>query len=213
MPLYEYDCEKGHRTPMFRKRISEMNDPLPCATCGGETKLGVSLTGRGIVTGSDTPGQKTVLKDLARVQRESVQDTMVDWKCEDGHVTVEVYRGEIPAECLCETCGKPTKRVPGGMPMLDTWTREGRHAAGGYYDAQLGRWINSPSHLREVMAEMQVQEGGDDRGALLRQAEAKAKADAQDRVVFEMLDQLKPDVIDENDRHAMTALKAAHPDW
>lgn len=210
MPLYEYKCPAGHRTPILRN-MEDRNLPAPC-DCGMLATLAPSLPARGIVTGSETPGQKTVLKDLARVQRESVQDTMVDWKCEDGHVTVEVYRGEIPAECACETCGKPTKRVV-GMPMLDTWTREGRHAAGGYYDQQLGRWITSPSHLREVMAEMQVQEGGDDRTVLLRQAEAKAKADAQDRIVFEMLDQLKPDVIDDNDRHAMTALKAAHPDW
>ncbi len=213
MPLYEYECPKRTRTTVHRS-MGDRAKPIACA-CGCEmiARLVPSLPGRGIVTGSDTPGQKTVLKDLARVQREAAQDTMVDWKCEDGHVTVEVYRGEVPTECPCETCGKPTKRVVGGMPMLDTWTRENRHAAGGYYDRQLGRWITSPGHLREVMAEMQVQEGGDDRTVLLRQAEAKAKADAQDRIVFEMLDQLKPDVIDENDRHAMTALKAAHPNW
>lgn len=209
MPLYEYECANQHRSTV-RRPIAERRDPFTCA-CGTAGHLVPSLPGVGKVIGTDTPGQKTSLRELAKKQTMAAQDTMVDWKCEDGHVTIEVYRGEVPKECPCETCGKPTKRVI-GMPQLDTWTDQGRHAAGGYYDVQLGRWFNSKQELRDYMAENNIGEGGDDRTVLLRQAEAKAKADEQDRIVFEMLDRQRPDEV-AADKWALDSLKQQHPDW
>jgi putative FmdB family regulatory protein len=37
MPLYEYKCNDGHITQKV-KPVSEYRDPVPCDTCGGETR-------------------------------------------------------------------------------------------------------------------------------------------------------------------------------
>lgn len=41
MPIYEYMCEKGHRTELLRG-MWQMNEPVICATCGAHTERVIS---------------------------------------------------------------------------------------------------------------------------------------------------------------------------
>ena len=39
MPNYDFVCEEGHRTRVFRL-ISQMDEPCSCETCGSDTRRG-----------------------------------------------------------------------------------------------------------------------------------------------------------------------------
>lgn len=223
MPVYEYVCKPaGHRTSVLRK-MEDRNLPVAC-DCGMLATLAVSAPSVGIVAGSSNPCRTNPHRAAEPAPRpdriEANAFRVVDFVCPNEHTDFEVVpQSDDWTPTPCKTCGEITRRV-WAMPALDAWTARGLHASGGEWNASLGRWIKSPEHLREVCAEMQVRPSEEDSSALLRQAERKAKEDAEDREVFEMFQQEDASIkkardqgLVPDDTWAVKALEAAHPNW
>lgn len=198
MPLYEYKCSDGHRTPILRK-VEDRNLPTEC-DCGKPASLAVSTPGRGIVTGSDTPGQRFQARNpegfvvteetdtlIVREKGTATGVNAVDWVCANGHTHLDVVVGAVPSEGPpCPTCGGATTRKA-DVPTVDWFTAAGYHATGGYWCNGLGRWIHSLEDRRRVMEELGVREGGDDSGQVYRDAARAAQIEREDREVAEMI--------------------------
>lgn len=249
MPVYSFKCASGHTTQALRK-YENRHDPFECACGEQATILPtVSAHGVVTGTANPVApsvrsqeGEADEIRDRAskgwrpdrRADGEIFRNSKgeiagwvkgsalveVRWVCASDHYTTTEHTDEPPAVGpACGTCGAATRRKI-ELPALDAWTTSGLHATGGQWNASLGRWIKSPAHLREVCAEMQVRPSEEDSSELLRQAERKAKEDAEDREVFEMFQQEDASIkkardhgLVPDDTWALKAVTAAHPDW
>jgi predicted nucleic acid-binding Zn ribbon protein len=222
MPVYSFKCAKGHVSDGFFS-MKNMPDAIPCA-CGETAPRTFTAPSVGIVAGSTNPCRTNPHRaaDAPALPARSNANAFrcVDYACSRGHKDFDVVHQDADwTAAPCKVCGDDTFRV-WAMPALDAWTERGLHASGGEWNASLGRWIKSPEHLREVCAEMQVRPSEEDSGELLRQAERKAREDAEDREVFEMFQQEDASIkkardqgLVPDDTWAMKAVEAAHPDW
>jgi hypothetical protein len=197
MPLRDYECPDGHITTDLISGDFPRERTCTRPDCGKRAAYRLSVPARGIVTGSTNPSglRNTPTRDGYRVLEETDAlvvrqkgdaPTLVDWLCPDGHAQSEVYDTAPTTGPACPTCGKATTAKV-GVPSVDWFTAAGYHMTGGYYDNGLGCWITSIAHRKQVMAQQGLQEGSDDYGDTRRQVERKLRADAEDEVVREML--------------------------
>lgn len=223
MPLYEYVCPK-HHAHVELHRFDARPDTVPCDRCPDTARYVLSAPARGIVTGSTNPSglhvpptrdgfRVTEATDTLVVREKGGGLVCVDYRCDNGHETMEVYDGDKPSTYACPECGAATVEVP-GLPMVDWFTAEGFHASGGYYNRGLGKWVKSRADRQRIMDEQGVVEGYDDRTDVLKRAKVKAQEDEEDRIVWEMLQLPTPtDNAPANCNDAIKADLAAKHGW
>lgn len=164
MPFFEYACDAGHTTEL-RRAIADRHNPVKCESCGEQAALIPSLTAGFVGIRNRVEPAPPKVSDTARTFQ------YVDGICERcaNKTTVFLDDDGKPEPTECEHCGGTTftYSMPRPVPSSVTYP---------YYNRGLGRVINSPGHLRQVMREMGVVDA--DPIDLLNAAERSASARA-----------------------------------
>jgi putative FmdB family regulatory protein len=69
VPIYEYECEEGHRHEVVRA-IRKRKDPADCPTCGGGAEFRIS--GPGLARLEPIPMDRTGHRRRAAARRERI---------------------------------------------------------------------------------------------------------------------------------------------
>jgi len=159
VPLYDFRCESGHWTEVFRHASGRDNAP-DCAECGEATVRGIH--GR---KGSELADEKASERRERR-ELNAVSTAIRDLICDCGHVedTVIVERvdGEFPTGAPCPACGAdaPYRIPPEIRHRKDVLLAKFGHHAGDF-DFGAGQRFHSKEERRAWMKERNVVEVGD----------------------------------------------------
>ena len=174
MPNYDFVCEEGHRTRVFRL-ISQMDEPCPCETCGSDTRRGFFKEEKSLDETEYIPGTKIKIF----YTNKGHQFHFRDYRCKSCEVTGEVDCTNEQNEydhtvARCEECGSDNLEIYIGVPAIDRFSERFP-----YFDRGLGVMLTSKRHRREVMRQKGVVavDGDLDIGASARKSEAIKKED------------------------------------